>query len=70
MTDKAALLILGRDFTDLEQAVDEHPQACLRRNPPGRHVRTVQQPQIFKILHDIADRRGGHLFRQGARQSA
>ena len=64
-----AALVVG-EVADLEQPVDEQPEAHLGRQPARRGVRGVDQPQMLQIRHDVADRgrRQGH--RQMPRQIA
>jgi len=62
--------LLGPEVADLQQAVDEQPQAGVGGNPPRRGVRRAQQPRHGEVLHRIADRCGGQgdaCLRQGPR---
>ena len=62
-------VVLG-EIADLHQRIDEEAQPHFGRQPPGRSVRRIDQPELFEIGHDVAhrSRRQGH--RQDARQIA
>ena len=66
--DPAALLV--GEVADLEQAVDEHPQADLGRQPAGRRVPRIDEAEVLQVRHDVADRGRRQRHRQVARQIA
>ncbi len=61
-------IVLG-DVADLQQAVDEQPQAGVGRQAPGADVRRAQQAQLGQVLHGVADR-GRRQVHAAARQGA
>jgi hypothetical protein len=62
--------ILAGEIADLQQSVDEQPQAELRRQAPRRRMRRHDQPQLLQIRHHVADRCGRECHREHARQVA
>ena len=62
--------LLAPEIAEFEQRVDEQSQALLRRQAPGAGVRGVDEPELFEILHHIANRRRRKRNRQHARQDA
>ncbi len=65
-----ALALLFGDVADLEQAVDEQPQAGIGRQAAGGGVRRVKQPDILQIGHDVADGGGRQGFAELAGECA
>ena len=59
-----------RQRLQLDQAVDEQAQAARRRYPARRRVRRGDQPGVFQIGHDVADRGRADIQAGGARQRA
>ena len=66
--DRLALL-LGQ-FAELQQPVDEQPQALVGRQAAGRGVRREQQAGLGQVGHDVADRRRRQAHGQPAGQGA
>ena len=60
--------LLAPEVAELQQRVDEEPQAQLGRQTSGARVRRVDQPELLEILHHIADRGGRQRDRQHARE--
>src|SRR6266513_3438389 len=56
------------EIADLQEAVDKEAQPGLGRQPPGRSVRRIEQPRLFEIRHDVADRRRRQMLPQQPRQ--
>ena len=46
------------EVADLHQRIDEEAQAQLRRQPPGRGVRRIDQAELLEVRHDVAHRSG------------
>ena len=65
-----APLVFG-EVADLHQGVDEESQPELGRQPPGRGVRGVDQPELLEVRHHVAHggrrQRGGDQARDIAR---
>ena len=64
------LAVFGLDIADFQKAIDEHAQADLRGNAPGRDMRAVQKAEKFEILHDVADGGGRDLLAHRAGERA
>ena len=69
-TAEAAYELLASRRRELEQRVDEEPIAFDRRNASGRCVRRFDEPELFEIGHDVANRRGTQVQTGLARQRA
>ncbi len=54
--DGTAARSCSAEVADLHQRVDEEAQAELGRQPAGRGVRRIDQPELLQVLHDVADR--------------
>ena len=65
------LVALGRrEIADFEKGVDEEAQAELGRQPAGRDMRRIDQPERLEIAHHIADGGRRKRARQELRQHA
>ena len=63
-----ARALLASQIPELEQRVDEQPQALLGRHAPGAGVRGVDEPELLEVLHHVANRGRRQRHRQQARQ--
>jgi hypothetical protein len=48
--------VLIGQIADLHQRIDEETQADFGRQPAGRGVRRIDEPELLKIGHDVAHR--------------
>ena len=62
--------LLASQIAELEQRVDEQPQALLRRQAPGAGVRSVDEAELLEILHHIANRGRRQRHRQAGATDA
>ena len=53
-----------------QNTVDKHAQAKLRWHTPRAGVRTVEQAEVFEVLHHIAHGCRANLFRKRAGEGA
>ena len=58
------------EVAHFHQRVDEEAQAELGRQPPGRGVRRIDQPELLQVRHHVAHRGRRQRDRQDARQVA
>ena len=63
-----ARALLAPQIAELEQRVDEQPQALLGRQAPGARVRGVDETELLEVLHHVAHRGRRQRHRQHARQ--
>ena len=60
--------LLAAQIPELEQRVDEQPQALLGRQTPGAGVWSIDEPELLEVLHHVANRGRRQRHRQHARQ--
>jgi hypothetical protein len=63
------LLVLGEN-ADLQEPVDEHAKPRIGGDAPGAGMRGKEQAEGFQIRHHIADRGGGQIDAEMAREIA
>src|SRR5437763_16572333 len=62
-------LVLG-EVADFQKAVNEEAQPGFGRQPAGRGMRRIEEPRLFKVRHDVANRRRRQVLTEEARQCA